>query len=130
VLWTDNSLRPTIAGSHLECQYELITFGIPRIILPLETGGALKLTDFMHFIEKRKAQESASNQSAVGLIDYPSEFDVLLGRGRPYQEYRGNLHLATVIDMNRSRYQSGKGGHKSVIAGKIVKIINGVGGRF
>jgi hypothetical protein len=60
----------------------------------------------------------------------PGKYDVFLGRGRPYQEYEGNLRLADVIDENRSRYQAGGRGQKSIISEELVKKTQEVGGRF
>jgi hypothetical protein len=90
---TDSGLTCSSQGSYLECQYELAAFGIPRKILPVNDDGDLVLTAefFKLIIEKRKETELESVRSTNGqhtsLIEYPSEFDVLLGRGRPYQEY-------------------------------------------
>jgi len=35
---------------------------------------------------------------------YPTNADVVLGRGRPYQEYVGNVRLAELVDQVRNKY--------------------------
>jgi hypothetical protein len=41
-----------------------------------------------------------------GRIDYPLMRDILLGRGKPYQEYPGNKMLAQVIEARKEEYQN------------------------
>ena len=117
-------------GSPLECQYELVTFGIKRSILPLDSSGALSLADFEERLRTRRAKEAEFNNSSAGRIDYPKRVDVVLGRGRPYQEYIGNIHLASIIERNKVRYKESQRGQKSVVSSEIVRYIQGMGGRF
>jgi hypothetical protein len=38
--------------------------------------------------------------------DYPSPQDILLGKGKPYQDFRGNVCLWEIIEYNRSLHQT------------------------
>ena len=60
----------------------------------------------------------------------PRANDVLLGRGRPFQLYSGNLALTAVIDRYRKRYALAKKMDKKIITSEIVKKIRESGGRF
>lgn len=65
---------------------------------------------FLKFIKQRRRLEAASSLATArntGNIDFPLSNDVLLGRGRPYQEFTGNARLSAVIDMHRDAYDQG-----------------------
>jgi hypothetical protein len=115
-------------GSHLECQYELGTYGIPRQILPFDTEGHLEVDSFHRKIRQRREREESFRDSDSFVL--PGKYDVLLGRGKPFQGYEGNLRLADWINENRSLYQAGERGHKSALSGELVDSIHKLGGRF
>jgi hypothetical protein len=61
----------------------------------------------------------------------PLPQDVLLGRGRPYQEFPGNIHLGRIVDLYRDRYkQTTERLEKTVISMEVVQRIQASGGRF
>ena len=78
-------------GSHVECQYALMTFGIPQAALPISDNGDIALGCLEHFLDRRKQIEDEligshlDQQHPSELIEYPQSADVVLGRGRPYQ---------------------------------------------
>ena len=45
------------AGTHVECQYALSTFGIPRVALPVNTNGDLSTVFHMAWLQKRREIE-------------------------------------------------------------------------
>jgi hypothetical protein len=56
-------------------------------------------------------------------IDKPGIFDVICGRGRPYQEHPGNIRLHAIVAGHRPRYFSSKRNNKKGIAEMIVNSI-------
>jgi hypothetical protein len=89
------SLQPQCfftTGSHTECKYALMTFGIPVSLIPLDDHGRLNMDGFLHMMaELRRSEEELNNhvrqEGACGRILFPSANDVLLGRGRPYRKF-------------------------------------------
>jgi hypothetical protein len=113
----------------MECQFTLMTFGITREILQLDENGNLKPGVMQPFLEKRQALEASSEQDS-DQIDFPRKFDVLLGRGRPYQDYSGNLALTHLLNARTEEYKNASRFEKTVISYDIVKSIHDRGGRF
>jgi hypothetical protein len=114
----------------MECQYSLITFGIAKQVLSVDGSGELKPDIVNHFFEKRTSIEAARKEEALGRIEYPSPRDVLLGRGKPYQEYWGNLLLGNFIDTRRDQYNKASRFEKTCISMDMVKVLQESGGRF
>lgn len=78
---------------------------------------------------KKKEKKTIFKPSIV--VDSPLENDVLLGRGRPFQDYVGNQQLGRMIDQQRQRYLSAKDRFdKTYISMQIVEEIQKLGGRF
>jgi hypothetical protein len=124
---------PSVSGSYLEFQYALKSFGIPVDILPMDSDGkSLDTTEFKKFLEQQKEAESRQRDLDLTLarINFPLARDVLLGRGRPFQDFPGNLRLASIIDLHRERFQLGIYGEKLVICTEVVHIVKVSGGRF
>jgi hypothetical protein len=131
---TSHSLSyPSVSGSYLEFQYALKSFGIPADFLPIASNGkSLDTTAFKKFLEQQKEAENRQKDLDFTLarINFPLARDVLLGRGRPFQQFPGNLRLAVIIDLHRERYHSAKHGEKLVICTEVVQIVKVSGGRF
>jgi hypothetical protein len=110
-----------------------MTFGIPRTILPFDQNGVMDWNSFRNSIAQRKAIEQERKLAEISpttMILSPMKFDVLLGRGRPNQEFPGNVRLAVIIDIHRRQYQSAKRGGKTGTCEEIVSLIKNSGGRF
>ena len=136
-------LRPRIRlhfGCHMECQYALMTFGIPTSTIPLDINGeSLKLAPHKKWLKRRKAKEDwlrqqhrAGNMDAeYPGVEIPSKFDVILGRGRPFSEHPGNQVLNSLITSFREEYDTTQGkGNKAKLAQRIIQSIHDSGGRF
>lgn len=128
----DRKLRERLHfGSHLEVQYALCTFGID---LRRENFGNAYIEKFLKVQrqneneEKRKQQEE---EARTGIIMHPSEIDVLCGRGRPYQDFPGNLQVGRIVDQHVPQYlETHERLAKTMIAIGIVKSVRNYGGRF
>lgn len=107
-----------------------MTFGIPKDYLPIDGQGRLREEFIRSFLDKRKEIELAYQEECAGRIDFPTKQDILLGRGKPYQEYSGNLLLALVIDTRRDEYNKGGRFEKTCISMDIAKTLKDRGVRF
>lgn len=81
-------------GSTEECLRNLQGFGIPPALLSIV--GESELDPIENYIEMRRRHEAEHSQ--CNKIWYPGPTDVLLGRGRPYQEYFGNRLMNEFIE--------------------------------
>lgn len=82
---------PSFLGSHTECKYALMTFGIPVSLIPLDDHGQFNMDGFSLMVDELREQEQRwiakeKEEEAQGRILFPSVNDVLLGRGRPYRK--------------------------------------------
>ena len=115
-------------GSRIECEYALKSFGIDIDTFKKCPSSGLSLS-VQQWVESCKAlDELHRKELEMRVLVGPN--DVLLGRGRPFQLYSGNLILAAIIDENRARYTMAKKMHKKAITIEIVEIIHKSGGRF
>ena len=122
-------------GSDIEAQYALLTFGIPVAALPIHKDGSLVDKISQNYITERRSIEAIRAQQQnlpKKYVDYPSFNDILLGRGRPYQEYCGNQILMNLVEDERQYYQSvtDKFEKTCVTMSIVSKIKNDIGGKF
>jgi hypothetical protein len=120
-------------GSDLEIQYSLMSFGIKMQTDCLTLGqgifGLDHVTTYLqHRREKdmenlRREAEQGARSSAQNLL-YPRQQDVLMGRGRPYQTWPGNIRLTQLVMEYANRYmQADHRPDKTAIASHIVQLI-------
>ena len=131
-------------GSHEECLYTLMTFGVPRKCFPISHSGELLVEKHNEFVTMRRLQEeqeanfmmmmAASNNNAtrntLEIIVIPKNVDVLLGRGRPFQEHAGNVKCNFVVVSTMEEYEEASRNDKTTIARNVINRIKGYGGRF
>lgn len=120
----------TFYGSHLECQFYLMTFGIPKVDLLVDEEGNVKVEFAQRYFEKRRQIEAVYKKASSERIDYPTSRDILLGRGKPYQEFSGNVLLAIAIDARRDEYARADRFEKTCISIEISKQLTESGSRF
>jgi hypothetical protein len=111
----------------LECEYALLTFGILPENTLIDARGEVKAEKVLQHIEKRKEMESQMIRTGIYC---PSDNDVLLGRGKPFQEWPGNIHLSTIINRHRKPHDESDRAQKTAISRDVVQIIKGLNGRF
>lgn len=123
-------------GSYVECMYALMTFGIPKEALPVNViDGTPSVDEFLADNEAEILLERERHQHLMAGMDenhilYPLENDVLLGRGRPYQEFSGNKKLALIIQQRKEEYQGSGKLQKTELTNVILHEIKASGGRF
>lgn len=110
-------------------QDKLEKFGLSYI--PLNHDGSLVMNNPIDASSKRYFFKQVEAQKETDVI-IPNPKDVLLGRGRPYQEFPGNIALANELDAQREAYKGKKDRRaaKTNISTQIVKHITANGGRF
>ena len=136
-------------GSHTECQYKLMSFGIPIRDFPIDRKGNQNLNNHLKWIDRQRKKDAylasksspSSLQTNNGLydetndtcyaVDIPSRADVLLGRGQPSYSHPGNKHFHEIIMNHYDDYTSCvQREGKSRMAENIVCIVQEYGGRF
>eukprot|EP00980_Cylindrotheca_fusiformis_P029854 scaffold23953_cov127-Cylindrotheca_fusiformis.AAC.1 len=117
-------------GSHLECQYRLCSFGIPReVLLPslVDDGGAE--SHLVWYREQYLREVSAEvPKHLMHLPNVPGEDDVLFGRKR--SQRRGNRLLYQLIECNSEVYDVGSRSDKRYLTGMVIQEVHATGGRF
>ncbi|KAG7348149.1 hypothetical protein IV203_016854 [Nitzschia inconspicua] len=63
-------------------------------------------------------------------IHQPNPYDVLLGRGKPFQNHRGNQEMLRVVDSYRSKYHDVERSCKNEIVEEVLRVVKSNGGRF
>jgi hypothetical protein len=133
-----------VYGTHMECNFKLLTYGIPVQLLPISSDNKkIKLANHQKWIKRRRQKEyTAKLVSTEGRrspfstviasgVELPSRFDVLLGKGRPCQEYYGNKRLHDIIACHYDEYNNAeRRDKKSKIADQLVNVIKASPGRF
>lgn len=64
------------------------------------------------------------------LVSRPNPNDVLLGRGKPFQNWAGNQNMLGLIDGYRKRYHESERAYKHRIIEDVLQTIKSSGGRF
>jgi hypothetical protein len=114
-------------GSHIECEYGLLSFGVPSNLLPYTTEGQLKTANHKKWIQRRIVMDhelKRGNQVFSG-IELPRPNDVLLGKGRPLQTHPGNRRLLVLAEFYLEEYDQANpdGGRTNVVRKMIQKVL-------
>ena len=113
-----------------------MTFGIPKEALPVNIVDGTPTVDAFHADNEAEIllERERYRQQIEGMDDnhilYPLDNDVLLGRGRPYQEFSGNKKLAAIIQQRKEEYQASGKLQKTELTTVILHEIKSSGGRF
>jgi len=79
-------------------------------------------------LKSNKNNQKQLNPSKT--IKTPNVHDVLLGRGKPFQNHDGNQSMLRIVDMYRKRYHESERAFKHEIIEEVLDIIKSKGGRF
>ena len=97
-------------GSDLEIEYELLRFGIQMDGL-FQKDRNDDISGFIEFVTRRKEMERRRSQidtsEAIerGYVEYPSPSDSIIGRGRPYRDWVGNVVWNSIVDKYVDSYR-------------------------
>jgi hypothetical protein len=91
-----------------------------------------KLLGLTDFCKRRSSIEHKRRVEQDSRILAPGKLDVLLGRGKPLQDWLGNLQLGIIIGDNADRRNTDMNRHgaKNDLSHAIVEIVKKSGGRF
>lgn len=140
----ENKIRVRVKfhfGSAQEGIYALMTYGIPRAILPVDDDGNISNTLFHSWIAIQEQKAKSARVGAISgvtrndgaLIDdcgVPGEFDVLMGRGKIVEASHGNHHLRCLVAAHYSKYDEAPRCEKNVVCQWVYNLIHQQGGRF
>ena len=119
----------------MEVHYELMSYGIPTSVLPLNTEGAIDLMYHIKWLEQRKQLEEARRKESslpksVAHI-FPHPRDVLFGRDKMAQQHPGNTRYMNFIESSQDRYDAAPTkAARTIIATEVVVAIKSNGGLF
>jgi hypothetical protein len=109
-------------GSHMECEYALLSFGLPSTMLPFTAECELKTANQKKWIQRRIVKEQELLRVGVFLgVDLPNRNDYLLGQGKPFQHHPGNQRLQELCEICLDEYNQGNRKSKTRVAGRIVR---------
>jgi hypothetical protein len=114
----------------MEIKFKLLSFGIPMDHFPIDDDS--KLIGLTDFFEKRSCIEHERRLEQKSRILAPGKLDILLGRGKPIQQWLGNLQLGIILGDNADRRNTdmNRRGAKNDLSHDIVEIVKESGGRF
>jgi hypothetical protein len=121
-------IRQITTGSQSECTHSLQSFGIPASIFPLTEKGEVTHDFNREMWEKRRTLERVK-QKVVRVV-VPGRYDVLLGRGKGFQQHIGNLRFRHMIEEHFTQYESASKMAKTELTEEVVRIIKETSGRF
>jgi hypothetical protein len=115
----------------MELKAELLSFGIPMNHFPIDNDS--KIIGLTDFCERRRSIEQERRIEQGSRILAPGKLDILLGRGKPLQEWLGNVQLNSTLAAHADRHNSTamtRRGAKNELCDEIVTRIKESGGRF
>ena len=79
-------------------------------------------------LQKESLEESNLKIMALDSNGYrPTKFDVIFGRGRPFQDHDGNIRLHKLVEFYKPRYLHARRLQKTKIASEIVQLVKETG---
>jgi hypothetical protein len=95
-----------IIGSHVECRYALMSFGLCSDSFPVDDKGRLRKEEFIKYLEERERLEVEEEEAhvATGLLarfTIPQRTMSSWDEADPVKHILGNMRLATIIDIHR-----------------------------
>ena len=118
------------SGTHQECMYSLMTYGISHNLFPVSAEGEIKRKNHLDLLQMRGIIEDyAKSGTEISMIEFPRNTDVLLGKGKPIQEHLGNMRLHLLVDQQLPRYDSCSKKEKTELATEIIQMVKASAGR-
>ena len=113
--------------------YSLLPYGIRGEIIPVDDNGMIKNERHLDQITKRESihEIRICEELTEDRITVAKANDVLLGRGKSYQNHEGNQRLTEIVEKRRNEYQVASKHEKTNISKEIVEYVkNEMCGRF
>lgn len=120
-------------GSHLECQYSLSAYGIPREVLPLSETNEPILDQHRLWYEERFSKEVGQNLHSEEMTKTsyrtdPRPNDVLFGKKS--NRNGGNKTLLSFVKEHATEYNDANKERKRKLINHVINIILSTQGRF
>jgi hypothetical protein len=104
---------------------------VPIQILPVNYEGEIKNQTHLKWITKLKIREEKWRQGKpFDGVELPGTNDVLLGRGRTFQDHSGSINLRNMVDQYMKDYCDASKNGKTKVTWDVVKTVQATGGRF
>jgi hypothetical protein len=110
-------------GNHVGCLGNLVSFGIPREMIPITKDGDVSLVNHEQHIRRLQQREFPMGdyteqelEPKEKLISSPGLMDVVMGRGRRGTKLPGNVLLRRLQEEHYKEYNSGIKGDKTCIS--------------
>eukprot|EP00980_Cylindrotheca_fusiformis_P002560 scaffold607_cov109-Cylindrotheca_fusiformis.AAC.6 len=119
-------------GSHTECLYKLMSFGIPVQEFPFTEKGDVQRTNHVNWMKQRRKKETYLSKypPIEGAVILPSNYDVLWGRGKHVFRHPGNRLLYELVETYYDQYNQLSKDGKTSLADQLVAVVHGFSGRF
>lgn len=125
--------RILLIGSITECQYKMMSYGIPGNQLPIKNSGTIKIQNqkkWIAFREMKDSVEVEGGSSASGTF-CPSTKDVLAIGGMHFYKFPGNCRYREMLEANLDSYDNAASVQEKIrITNGILLNIEASGGRF
>jgi len=116
-------------GSNMECQYALSAFGIPvQHLMNRWEPKSEHQKEHQAWLSQMAMNEELASLAVDNVT--PTSRDIVMGRGRPYQEFAGNVALKKVIDDRFEEYQTSFRVDKVALFRRVVQDLQAGGVRF
>jgi hypothetical protein len=137
-------------GNTTELRYTLQTFGIPVAGMPIDENGTRTSDHDYNFWQNRNKAERQqhtartsnsvpnavtssapeSRNNGISHVATPGNNDVLLGRGKSFQDHAGNVRFRYLIEQHHGDYETAIKNEKTAVALTILRLVHERGGRF
>lgn len=121
-------------GSITECQYKMMSYGIPGDQLPIKNSGTIKLQNQKKWIAFRRMKDQTSIDKGAHSVSgtfCPSTKDVLAIGGMHFYKFPGNCRYREMLESNLEFYDNAASVQEKIrITNEILSNIEVSGGRF
>jgi hypothetical protein len=126
--------RQLIIGSITECQYKMMSYGIPSDQLPIKNSGTIKIQNQKKWIAFRKMKDRIIEDEgwySVSGTFCPSTKDVMAIGGMHFYKFPGNCRYREMLESNLESYDNADSVQEKIrITNEILLNIESSGGRF
>jgi len=98
-------------------------------MLPVDGDGNIDTERLNRRLDAMRNEERELSRGQNGPV-VPVSRDCVLGRGYPFQNFPGNVHLSRVVRLNQSAYVKLKRNQKMAMVQGVVDYVRGRNGRF
>lgn len=121
-------------GSITECQYKIMSYGIPSDQLPIKNSGTIKIQNQKKWIAFRKMKDRIIEDEgwySVSGTFCPSTKDVMAIGGMHFYKFPGNCRYREMLESNLESYDNADSVQEKIrITNEILLNIESSGGRF